>query len=422
MRKREIAKSWANRTLLTARAGLSAAKVAGRTALDRTFEEGLTDVDALVDRLDELKGLSLKVGQMASLAQGPLPPAVAAALARLQSKATGLPPEVVREVLLSAYGSPVEEIFERFEDEPFAAASIGQVHRAWVGERPVAVKIQYPGIEEAISHDLRNFTSLRFLLAATSFGAGELTEEIAVRLREECDYRIEAAHQQRFAAALAHRSDVVVPGVLTELVRKEVLVTELQEAKSFSEFRDTATDAQRSAAGVTLFAVAFWAIFAVGLFNGDPHPGNYLFRPDGKVALLDFGCVRAFSHAHVSAWRRFARSILDGDRAAFPDAARDMGLVGSQRFDFDAAWETFRLIYTPMRQPRFRFDPDFSRRSFEALSLRNPNLLRIRIPPQLAFSWRLNWGLFSVLADLRAEGDFGTPFREAIESPMPDLP
>jgi predicted unusual protein kinase regulating ubiquinone biosynthesis (AarF/ABC1/UbiB family) len=420
--KREIAKTWASRTWLTARAGLSAAKVAGKAAVEQVrtaaTEWDGEDVEGLVARLDELKGLSMKVGQMASLAEN-LPPRVQAALAKLQSAGTGLDAETVRAELRAAYGRDPAEVFDTFEDEPFAAASIGQVHHATVGGRRVAVKVQYPGIDEGIQHDLRNLGSLRFLLAASSFSTKELLEELRERLAEEVDYRQEAAFQEHFRAALSERPEVVVPRVLTDLVRRNVLVTELVEAERFAAFRDRAGDAERSRAGVLLFRTSMWAIFGMGMFNGDPHPGNYLFLADGRIAFLDYGCVRVFEPRFVDAWKAFAKSLLDDDRAAFPEAATNLGIVGSSRYDFDAGWRVFQTIYRPMKQKSFRFDPSFSKEAFEALAWKNPNLWRSNIPPHLAFSWRLNWGLFSVLADLRAEGDFRTPFREAVESPTP---
>lgn len=424
MSKREIAKTWASRTLLTARAGLSAAKVAGKAVVERAREQvsgewSGDDAEALVGHLDELKGLSMKVGQMASLAEN-LPPRVAAALARLQSAGTGLAPEAVHAVVQAAYGRPTAEVFDVFDEVPFAAASIGQVHRAEVGGRQVAVKVQYPGIDEGIRHDLRNLGSLRFLLAASSFSTKELLEELRERLAEECDYRQEGAFQEHFRTALADRPEVVVPEVLAPLTRRTVLVTALQaDALRFAAFRDGAGDAERGRAGVLLYRTSMWAIFGMGMFNGDPHPGNYLFLPDGRIAFLDYGCVRVFDPEFVDAWKAFARSLVDDDRAAFPDAAVRLGIVGSSRYDFDAGWTAFQTIYRPMKAPSFRFDASFSREAFEALAWKNPNLWRSNIPPPLAFAWRLNWGLFSVLADLRAEGDFRTPFREAIESPTP---
>lgn len=422
MGKRELARTWASRTLLTARAGLSAAKVAGKAVVERVQDAAVDwtgdDAEALVSHLDELKGLSMKVGQMASLAEN-LPPRVQAALARLQSAGTGLDPETVRGVLTAAYGAPPEAVFDTFEDQPFAAASIGQVHRASVGGDAVAVKVQYPGVDEGIAHDLRNLGSLRFLLAASSFSTKELLEELRERLAEECDYRQEAAFQEHFRSALSDRPDVVVPEVVRLLVRRNVLVTRLVEAERFAPFRDRASEAERGRAGVLLFRTSMWAIFGMGMFNGDPHPGNYLFLPDGRVAFLDYGCVRVFDPAFLDAWKAFARSLLDDDRAAFPEAATRLGLVGSSRYDFDAGWRCFQIIYQPMKARSFRFDAAFAKESFEALALRNPNLWRTNIPPPLAFAWRLNWGLFSVLADLKAEGDFRTPFREAVEAPTP---
>lgn len=422
MSKREIARSWASRTLLTAQAGLAAASVAGRAAIERVLDSAsldVSDAEALVDRLDELKGLSMKVGQMASLAHGPLPPRVQAALARLQASATGLDASTVRKVVVDAFGAPPEEVFDNFEPEPFAAASIGQVHRATVGGQQVAVKIQYPGIEGAIEHDLANIGSLRFLAVATSYSPRELLHELRERLREECDYLHEARCQRAFHDAFSGQPGVRVPAPVMSLCRKTVLVTEFVDGRRFAPFVETAAAEERDRAGVTVFGFAFDAIFARATFNGDPHPGNYLF-PAGEVAFLDFGCIRKFDPEFVARWKAFARSVLDGDRAAFPHAARELGIVGSSRYDFDVAWDSFRFVYTPMREARFKFTPEFSRRAFEALAL-NSNLLRTSLPAPLAFAWRLNWGLFSVLGSLQAEGDYRTRFRDAVDAPVRPL-
>lgn len=422
MSKREIARDWASRTLLTARAGLSAARVAGQAAIERAFDASWdgADVEALVERLDELKGLSLKIGQMASLAHGPLPPRVQAALARLQASATGLDPEHVEAAIADAFGRPTSEVFDAFEPAPFAAASIGQVHRATLHGRPVAVKVQYPGIERAIEHDLANLGSLRFLAAATSYGTRELLQELRERLAEECDYVHEARNQEAFRAAFADVPGVVVPRAVLSHCRKTVLVSDYVDGRRFQDFAAHAPQEARDRAGATLFSFAFEAIFARAAFNGDPHPGNYLFPTDDAVAFLDFGCIRRFEPSFVERWKTFARSILDGDRAAFPHAARELGIVGSARFDFDVAWDAFRVVYRPMSAPRFRFTPEYGKEAFDALAW-NVNLLRTNIPPPLAFSWRLNWGLFSVLGALHAEADYATPFRAAVEAPVRPL-
>ncbi|MCA9494829.1 MAG: hypothetical protein KC621_33100, partial [Myxococcales bacterium] len=151
-----------------------------------------------------------------------------------------------------------------------------------------------------------------------------------------------------------------------------------------------------------------------------PHPGNYLFLPDGRVGLLDFGCVRVFEPDFVATWQRFARCIVEERPEDFRECADALGIVGSSRYDYDAGYRVFHFIYAPMRERPFRFSKQFSKEAFDTLAWRNPNLLRSDIPPHLAFSWRLNWGLFSVLGDLDAEGDFASTFRDAIHAPVPN--
>lgn len=418
-----IASRWVGRTLATTRvaasAGRAAAKAVVNRALDRGDEGEEASAEFIAERLDELKGLSMKLGQMASLVDGPVSEKFQRAFARLQSESKPMEWPLVEAVLRDAYKKPLGDVFETFEQNPFAAASIGQVHRAALAGRPLAVKIQYPEVARAIEIDLGNIGQFAFLKGlGTAMATGPLLDELRARLLEECDYRQEAAQQLLFRERFADEPRAVIPGVVPELCRERVLVSERIDGLPFRAFSESATESGRNAAGELMFTFAFRSIFSESMFNGDPHPGNYLFLPDGRVAFLDYGCVRVFEGEFIARWKRFALSILDNNRAVFPDRCRDLGIIGSDaKFDYDHQWDLMLHLYEPMRSRRFRFSRDYAKKTWDVMLWNNPNLRHSAVPPELLLINRLQWGLYSVLASLSAEGDFKNPFREIIESP-----
>ena len=161
-----------------------------------------------------------------------------------------------------------------------------------------------------------------------------LAEELERRVLGECDYRAEAAHQERFRALFAGRRDLGVPAVVPELCARRVLTSELVDRWSFETFCARAGPAERDRAAGLLYEAYIGPIFRHGAYNADPHPGNYLFAPDGAVTLLDFGCVKYFEPDFIERWKRLVRAILAGYRAAFRHAWADCGFVGRRGFDF----------------------------------------------------------------------------------------
>jgi len=204
-----------------------------------------------------------------------------------------------------------------------------------------------------------------------------------------------------------------VPEVRADLARERVLVTErITGARPFEALR-TAPDDQRRAAAEDVWSAVWHALFQHGAFNGDPHPGNYLFADD-RTIFLDFGCVRRFDADFIARWRSLARCVRDGDRAGFDRQFADMGFVVSERFDFDHNWEVMKYLYAPMREPGFRFTPAFVEQSIQLFVWQNPNLLRTRLPPEWLLLQRLQWGLYGVIGQLDVRGDFSGPFWDAV--------
>ncbi len=422
-----LARGFRKRTLVTARLmarigyGMARRNFTASQLADRIDEDAAADAAReLLDRLDGLKGLTMKLGQMMSYLDTSLPPKAQRVLARLQSASRPVERGRIAEVVAAELGGPPERVFDHFEPEPFAAASIGQVHRALLGGQPVAVKIQYPGIEAVLRADIKTVGTLaRFATALSPVDGRALVEELAARVLAECDYLAEANSQERFRRLFAGRTDVEIPAVRRDRTTRRVLTTELAVRASFQDFAARAPQAARNRAGTAIYDACFTAIFRYCTYNADPHPGNYLFADDGTVTLLDFGCVKHFEPGFIERWKRIARAILDDDRTGFRAAWVDAGFVGRKRgFDFDHQFDAMRFMYGPaLATAPVRFTHDFISAVHDRLIFANRNKLKLALPADWLFVNRLQFGLFSVLAHLGAEATWGELLRAAVEAP-----
>jgi predicted unusual protein kinase regulating ubiquinone biosynthesis (AarF/ABC1/UbiB family) len=370
----------------------------------------------LVTRMGNLKGLVMKAGQIASYMPGTLPPAAQQVLAELQAQSTPMAFPRIQDVLEAELGGSLATRFDSFDERPFAAASIGQVHRAVLDGAPVAVKVQYPGIEDAIRSDLRMVAVIARLSSIGSpvDGAG-LAGELRERLLEECDYEREAASQQLFTRLLATLPGAHVPPVIAARSSRRVLTTGFADGVRLAD----APPEVRDRAGQLIYRACFELLFRRCIYNADPHPGNYLIGAGGDVTFLDFGCVRRFDREMIATWRTMARAILDGVRAGFATGFRALGFVGKDKgFDWDFQWDAMRFLYRPFLEPGFRYDAAFVTRSFGVLMFDNPNRFRLAMPPAWLFLNRLQWGLNAVLAQLGATGDWRAIVEELLAMPI----
>ena len=406
-----------------------AAKLATRVGVDalrRSVGRG-TDIDALEQMADQrgnAKGILLKLGQMMSYMDSALPPSARKTLERLQHNTPPMAYERVAAVVQEDLGASPEELFEDFERRPFAAASIGQVHWArWKGQA-LAVKVQYPEVAQAIREDLGVMgRTVKVLAMASGFDGPALTAELRERFMEELDYQREAANQQDFERILAVIPGASVPRVVRERTGSRVLSSRLVDAMSMPDFARTGESEARGRASRLLFLVAFKRIFRHGLFNADPHPGNYLVADDGAVTFLDFGCVKRFEPDFVLLWKKMARSILENDLAGFRDANLEAGIVRrARRFDWEYQLRSMRFLYEPMLGPQpFTFTEDYVSQTQRVLLAENPNKMRMDMPRDWLFVNRLQWGLYSILASLQAPAPYGEIFRAAVEAPFEGL-
>jgi predicted unusual protein kinase regulating ubiquinone biosynthesis (AarF/ABC1/UbiB family) len=406
----------------------TAGRLAGRRLLGlQAGERDLELGERLTGQLDQMKGLAMKVGQIVSYLDVPLPEAVQDQLARLQTGQRGMPPAQVREVVEAALGRPVEALYEAFAWEPVAAASIGQVHRAVVDGRPVAVKVQYPAVARSFTDDLRAVGRISALASlATAVDGRALVHELGQRLVEECDYAREAQAQAAFARAFAADRDVLVPAVLLDRSAPTVLTTAWVEGESFAELR-LADATRRDAVAATLVRFTYRSLLQLAAIQADPHPGNFLFPTAGPtaaaVAFLDFGCVRGLELAMVEALRGIAAAVRDGDRPRFREAVQALGVVGKPHsFDYEHFFAVMEHLHRPLVSPRFTFEPAYVREGYALNGPGSPNARTMAMPPAYIWVARLQWGLWSILARLHASGSFGDLLDELLAAPIDPLP
>jgi predicted unusual protein kinase regulating ubiquinone biosynthesis (AarF/ABC1/UbiB family) len=406
----------AKRALATGRVAGSGLRLAARRLLKR---EGPVDGligQALADELDRMKGMAMKVGQILSYFEGILPEDTHAALRVLQQGVTTLPYERVEDVLQEAFGRPVEDLFERFEPDPVAGASIGQVHRAWYRGEPVAVKIQYPGIVESIDGDFSRLGGFsRLVSLGTAVDGRPMADEMRERVRLECDYLLEATAQEAFRIAFGADQRVEIPPVILERTCSNVITTGWADGRDLYELASQVSAEERNEAGLVLLRFAYRSLFELGVVNADPHPGNYIFPEGGPVIFIDFGCTRPFSPSFLEAERNMMKVVIEDRRKDFRDALMATGMVARERgFDFDLHWRTLCHQYAPYRSDEFEFTLGYVREAMEFSGPTNPNLRKIAIAPEWIWLQRLQWGLHAVLARLGVRGSFAPLMRELV--------
>lgn len=246
--------------------------------------------------LGELKGGAMKVGQALSVIEAAIPERYGKpyreALTKLQKDAPPIPAAAVHRVLAAQLGTKWRDRFNSFDDMPVASASIGQVHRAvWSDGRAVAVKIQYPGADEALRADLKTMRRLVSVFKQLAPGADiqGVVDELLERIESELDYRMEAKHQRAFAAAYKDDPHFAVPAVIASAPK--VIVTEWMDGTSLAIIIRDGTTEQRNLMGTRLFQLAYDSPQRLELVHGDPHPGNFMLLPDGRMGVIDFGAV-----------------------------------------------------------------------------------------------------------------------------------
>jgi predicted unusual protein kinase regulating ubiquinone biosynthesis (AarF/ABC1/UbiB family) len=399
-------------------AGLAAAKAREISTGELSVESHEEIASRLAEVLGDMKGGAMKLGQILSFVDFDLPPEVLGAyhdvLAALRDAAPPMDTEAIRRVVTEAYAASPEQVFAEWNDEPVAAASIGQVHKARLEDgTPVAVKVQYPGVADAVRADLSNaetFTPLARLVSP-NLDIGSLMDELRDRVEDELDYAREASYQNAFALRWKDHPFVHVPGVHRDLCREFVLVSDWVEGVTFDEVAANGSDERKQWLAEIIFRYAFGSLARFRFFNGDPHPGNYLVTDD-KVAFVDYGAVKMFTRDQYRQMREIDEATIRNDRERFERALREVGIIppGVQT-RVDVIWEMYRKLARPIlaEQP-FTYTREYAAEVIAlGTDLRSPLLGVIRdlnFPPEYLVLNRIQVGLNSVLGRLSATQDW----------------
>jgi len=382
---------------------------AERAAIDETF--AIKSAEDVARELGHMKGVMMKAGQMVSFILEALPEEAQAVLATLQSDAPPMAPSLAESVLEHELGTHPRRLFLEWDPEPIAAASIGQVHRVVLPDgRDAAVKIQYPGIGEAMTSDLENADLLYSMFSAFALKSLDVTamvDELRSRMTDELDYRIEARRQTEFVDRYRGHPYIVIPGVIDEYSTERVLTTEWIDGMRFAEFEQTASDAQRQHAAEILFRFTQGSIYLHRAFNGDPHPGNYLFLPDGRIAFLDFGLVKEWTSEETDLLWPLIEPVLAGDPDSTISQMEAAGfLKPGHGLDPAAVWEYVSQPYIPYFSETFHFTREYVGETVSGiLDLRGPHrpvIEKLDLPPSFVILDRVVWGLSAILGRLGA--------------------
>ena len=325
----------------------------GREGSKAALEKRHADsAEQMVKTLGSLKGVAVKVAQMASIVDVELLPdeyreIYQRELGTLRQHAPAMSWKKVKAVLDDQWDRPIGKIFSEFDQEATAAASIGQVHRATLKDgRDVAVKIQYPDIADALRADVENAALFLRLgkLVAPGLDSKSVAKELKERVLEELDYELEAQNQRRFARAYRGHPFICVPEVVTELSRERVMVSEWVDGMEFDDVTALG-QARRDRFGEIIYRFSFGSIYHLQQLNADTHPGNYVWMPDGRVAFLDFGMTKRLSEKQIKLQVAAVTAVLDDDPETFGKAMERLGFIKDRKtFNVELLMDHVRLV------------------------------------------------------------------------------
>ena len=398
-----------------------------RAQLDDAFS--MRTADDVARELGNMKGALMKAGQLISFVVEALPESAQQSLASLYSDAPPMTAELAAGVVTAELGESPEHHFLDWSPMPAAAASIGQVHRAVTRDgREVAVKVQYPGVGAAIEADLSNADLLYRMVASFTLKGLDtraLVDELRSRMRDELDYTIEAANIVEFRRRFAGHPFVSLPEVLPEHSGRTVLTTGWIDGWSWTEFMAHATPAAKQRAGESIWRFAQHAILRIGVFNGDPHPGNYLFGRHGDVTFLDFGMVKRWAPGE---WERLAPCmhaiIVERDPDLLVHAMERSGFLrGGHGLAAQAVYDYVSSPYRPYLTDTFTFDRAFLRDTVQRIiDVNGPHaavIEQVDMPPSFVMLDRVVWGVSALLGKLELTAPWRAMLLEYIDDGPP---
>lgn len=379
--------------------------------------------ETLVAGLSKLKGAAMKFGQQAALLASnlDLPEEVQARLAVLHDKAEPVPWDTIESALQEALGDALDQ-FASIEHTPLGTASLAQAHAATLHDgSSVVVKVLHPGIDDSVEADLLAMKTL--LRTGRLVGRGrdemrDLFDELAEHLREELDYALEADHLDEFSRLFEGDSRFRIPSVYRELSTARVLTLDRIHGVSIDAFLERATPEARRRAGLSLADLFFESTFRHYVLHADPHPGNFLFDEDGRVGVLDFGCVKRFDPVWIATYARLVMAAVDGDAKAILAETRNLGAwtgddpeAGKVIIDFCDA------VMAPLRKGPYHIGPeDHLLERVRPVTERMWKFKEIRGPRHLLFLHRTLGGLYTLMRRLEVTEDWPARMRPHLEA------
>ncbi|QSB06061.1 ABC1 kinase family protein [Natronoglycomyces albus] len=390
-------------------------EIIGEKTQQRTAEQ-------LFSVLGQLKGGAMKIGQALSIFEAALPETVAGpyreALTKLQNSAPPMPVAAVHRVMEAELGPEWRTYFEEFSEEPAAAASIGQVHRAtWHDGREVAVKIQYPGAGDALRSDLKQLSRFAplFKIMQPGFDIRGLIGELSERLMEELDYGLEAEAQSQFAHVYDGNAEILVPQVITHTER--MIVTEWVSGTPLATIISEGTPQQRDRAGYLLTTLHFSAPALAGMLHSDPHPGNFQISDDDRLIVYDFGAVARLPEGMPRPVGELTRLTLEGDADAVIAGLRREGFIPEDlEIDGQAILDYLLPMLEPLQDREFQFSRQWLRQESMRLTHASSEAAqlgrKLSLPPSYLLIHRVTMGSIGVLCQLGAQANWHSIMEE----------
>ncbi|MEJ7825190.1 MAG: AarF/ABC1/UbiB kinase family protein [Solirubrobacteraceae bacterium] len=396
----------------------------------------LETAEEIVAALGTMKGAAMKLGQVMSFLDVGLVPEeyreeFQAKLAELRDAAPKVAFKDMKKVLEAEYGKRVEQVFQTFDPVPIAAASIGQVYKAKLDDgRDVAVKVQYPGVAQAVRSDMKNLGMILRLMKRVAPGLDPkaMGDEIRSRIDEELDYELEAQNQRTLSRIYRGHPFIVVPEVITALSHERVIVSEFVAGRGFEELKQL-PQAERDRLGEIVYRFYFGCMYRHHQFSGDPHPGNSLLLDDGRMCFLDFGLFKRIPAAVAEFELQIARLGFAGDGETLIEHLVEGGFI-SHREHYTAEGilsQVHDVTWWYGLDDEVALTPEIATEiMIEMSDPRSSHFEKMRhetLPPDHLFGRRLEMLTLAVMSQLRAKGNWHRIAREWIygDAPVTEL-
>ncbi len=372
------------------------------------------NAEDIYDALSELKGSALKVAQMMSMDQGMLPDAYADRFSLAQYSAPPLSYPLVLQTFKKAVGKGPNEVFDTFTTKAVSAASMGQVHKATKDGKEYAVKVQYPGVQDSLQSDLKIVKPMAArLFQLNSKDIEHYVGEVATRMEEECDYNLELQRGQQIANACKHLDNLYFPKYYPEWSNDKVITMDWMDGKHLKEFLATdPSEEVRQKIGQAIWDFYNFQIHELKELHADPHPGNFLFTEDGKVGVIDFGCVKALPLDFYNSFFKLTEDRVLGDQRALMEVLQELDFFREndptdlKEFITSTMTEFLTLLARPFREETFDFGDETYIKSIYELGDRYSKDSKIRKlgagrgPADAIYLNRTYFGLYTLLNNL----------------------